>query len=107
MHHNTADGVAASRRAQSSYQPAWHPILAAREVSAGHWFLIDGLEKPYGEVAIIRRGTEVGYRADRCDERGAFLLRVGYFTTLRAATWAIHGHFLKSHGSPSSREYGR
>jgi len=107
MRHNAVDGVAAAQRAASSYSRDWHPVLAAREVTTGHWWMIDGLEHPYGEVRMVRRGVEVGYRADRCDEHGVRTAHIGYFRTLRASAAAIHTHFIRSHGAPSSREYGR
>ncbi|MCU1543920.1 MAG: hypothetical protein JWM50_1785 [Microbacteriaceae bacterium] len=77
----------------------WHPILAARETAPGHWFLIDGLGRSYGQIRFVKRGDEVGYRADRCDELGGVTDLVGYFRALRAATAAVHSAFLRSHGS--------
>jgi hypothetical protein len=77
----------------------WHPILAARETEPGHWYLIDGLGKPYGRIRIVKRGDQVGYRADRCDERGGVTDLVGYFRALKPATAAVHSAFLRSHGS--------
>ena len=85
----------------------WHPLLAAREIEPGHWFMLDGLGEPYGEVRMVRRGGEVGYRADRCDARGEQPVRIGYFLTLRRATAEIHADFIRAHGAPASRVYGR
>ena len=107
MRHSEIDGVAAVERATSSYSREWHPMLAAREVATGHWWMIDGLGHPYGEVQLVKRGTEVGYRADRSDEHGVRTVHIGYFRSLRASAAAIHTHFIRSHGAPSSREYGR
>jgi hypothetical protein len=33
----------------------WHPIPAAREVAPGHWYMIDGLGKPYGQIGFVKR----------------------------------------------------
>jgi hypothetical protein len=83
----------------------WHPILTAREVAPGHWYLIDTLDAPYGEIRFVRRGTEVGYRADRCDGSGELTRHVGYFRSLRAAAWDIHLDFIRSHGAPTRKSY--
>lgn len=70
----------------------WHPILAAIEVSPGVWEMIDAQGKKYGDVRFVRRGDELGYRADRDGEL------VGYYKTLRSARKAVHERFLASHG---------
>jgi hypothetical protein len=57
----------------------WQPILAAHETELGHWYLIDGLGKPYGQIRLVKRGDQVGYRADRCDDRGELTGVVGYY----------------------------
>jgi hypothetical protein len=77
----------------------WHPILSAWEIRPGHWYMIDGLGKPYGRICFVKRGEEVGYRADRCDEPGGVTDRVGYFRALKPATVAVHAAFLRSHGA--------
>lgn len=81
----------------------WHPIMAAQEVEPGRWVMIDTLGEPYGRVRFVRRGEEVGYRAD--DAAGNL---IGYYRTLRAATSAVHRRFISTHGGPTGeREYGR
>jgi hypothetical protein len=77
----------------------WHPILAATETAPGKWFMIDGLGKPYGLIRFVKRGEQVGYRADRCDEKPTLTGLVGYYRTLRAATAAVHSAFLRAHGA--------
>jgi hypothetical protein len=79
--------------------------MTAREVEPGHWYLIDTLGAPYGEIRFVRRGSEVGYRADRCDGAGVTERTVGYFRSLRAAAWDIHLDFIRSHGAPSRKSY--
>jgi hypothetical protein len=83
----------------------WHPILAAREISPGHWFMIANLGEPYGEIRFVRRGDQLGYRADRTDDAGVVTERVGYFTTLKRSAWEIHSAYLRSHGAPSRTTY--
>jgi hypothetical protein len=77
----------------------WHPILAARETEPGHWYMIDGLGKPYGQIRFVKRGDQVGYRADRCDGRGVRTDFVGYYLALKPAAAAVHSAFLRSHGA--------
>jgi hypothetical protein len=77
----------------------WHPILAARETAPGHWYMIDGLGNPYGLIRFVKRGDQIGYRADRCDERGTLTERVGYYRALMPATAAVHSAFIRSHGA--------
>ena len=88
----------------------WHPLLAAHEVEPGHWVMLDGLDEPYGEIRFVKRGDELGYRADRrsADRPSAAQVElVGYFRSVRTAAFEIHAQFIQSHGAPVSREYGR
>jgi hypothetical protein len=71
----------------------WHPILAADEPSAGRWELRDQFGRCYGVVRIVRRGGEVGYRADDSAD-----VLIGYFTNLRAACGHVHARFVRAHG---------
>jgi hypothetical protein len=32
--------------------------------------MVGGLAKLYGQIRFVKRGDQVGYRADRCDETG-------------------------------------
>ena len=81
----------------------WHPILAADENPAGTWTLVDPSGRRYGVVQILRRGGEVGYRADYIDHDGASQL-VGYFTTLRLSTRRIHDRYVYDHATPQAAE---
>jgi hypothetical protein len=81
-------------------------MLAAREVEPGLWYMIDGLDRPYGEIRFVRRGDELGYRADRTSNDGTVTQHVGYFRTFRSAAWAIHAAFTRSHGAPSRMSCG-
>jgi hypothetical protein len=68
----------------------WHPIMTARELTPGIWHLVDAYERPHSIVRIIRRGDEVGYRADTCPRHGGAPRLIGYFTNLRAAAGTAH-----------------
>jgi hypothetical protein len=78
----------------------WHPILAAREPTAGRWELRDQYDRCYGVVVILRLGDEVGYRAD--DATGEL---IGYYTNLRAACREVHSRYVRSHGPAPFRGY--
>jgi hypothetical protein len=82
----------------------WHPILAAVELTPGHWQMVDQLGDIYGDIQIVRRGGELGYRADwiKDDHRET----VGYYLSLKTSTWHVHAAYLRSHGAPSRRSYG-
>ncbi|MEJ3406061.1 hypothetical protein WDJ51_15105 [Rathayibacter sp. YIM 133350] len=71
----------------------WHPILAAHEPTAGRWELRDESGRRYGLVVIVRRGGEVGYRAE--DAAGEL---IGHYTNLRAACREVHNRFVRAHG---------
>jgi hypothetical protein len=81
---------------ERSVMADWHPILAARETSPGHWYSIDGLGKPYGQIRFVKRGNQVGYRADWCDAMRQLTEFVGYYLALMPATAAVHSAFLRS-----------
>jgi hypothetical protein len=82
----------------------WHPILAAVELTPGHWQMVDQLEQIYSDIQIVKRGDELGYRADWI--QGDHRETVGYYRTLRASTWAVHSAYLRSHGAPPRSSYG-
>ncbi|UOE45460.1 hypothetical protein [Agromyces larvae] len=67
----------------------WHPLQAADEIEVGVWRMVDSLGREYGEVRLVRRGPEIGYRAEYWPERHPREL-VGYFRTLRASCEQVH-----------------
>jgi hypothetical protein len=83
----------------------WHPILSTEEDEPGHWWMIADLGERYGEIQFVRRGDQLGYRADRTDETGAVIKHVGYFTTLERSAKEIHAAYIRSHGAPSRTSY--
>jgi hypothetical protein len=95
MQHDRADGDAARIRAVRTYAAGWHPILAAVEVEPGHWRMIAQYDAEYGDVRLVKRGPDVGYRVD--DSGGEL---VGYYRTLRAACEAVHLRYVRTHGAP-------
>jgi hypothetical protein len=100
MQHDKADGDAARARAAREYTATWHPMLSAAEIEPGHWQLVTQYAKPYGDIRLVKRGTELGYRGD--DVHGEL---VGYFRTFRAACHAVHMDFVRSHGAPEFQGY--
>jgi hypothetical protein len=68
----------------------WHPILAMHEDAAGFWRMVARYDRPYGTVRLIRRGGEIGYRADNIPAPGVDGVLVGNSRTLQAAAVAIH-----------------
>jgi hypothetical protein len=83
----------------------WHPILATVENTPGHWWMVADLGEPYGEITFVRRGDELGYRADRVDDAGVVIKTVGYFVTLETATVRVHADYIRSHGAPARTSY--
>ena len=102
MQHDQTDGDAARECAARDYTATWHPMLCAVEVDPGHWRMISQYGREYGDIRLVRRGAEVGYRGD--DVTGQL---VGYFRTLRSTCQAVHMHFVRSHGAPEFRGYPR
>jgi hypothetical protein len=92
MQHDVQDAYDAHERAVSGDKPGWEPMLAAIELEPGHWQMIAQYGRTYGDIRIVRRGAEVGYRAS--DGAGEL---VGYFTTLRASTRAVHVRYIAAH----------
>jgi hypothetical protein len=76
--------------------PVWHPVLAAVEGEPGHWLMLDQFGISYGDVQLVRRGSEIGYRGRAGDGEV-----IGYYRTLRATTKAVHMKFVRKHtGAP-------
>jgi hypothetical protein len=83
----------------------WHPILEVREPIPGHWQLHDGVQRLYGDIRLVKRGGELGYRADRVHKDGSVEL-VGYYMSLRVSCEKVHAAFIRSHGAPPRTSYG-
>jgi hypothetical protein len=92
MQHDVQDAYDARRRAESGERPGWDPVLAAFEAEPGHWQMVAQYDRIYGDIRMVRRGGEIGYRAT--DGDGAL---VGYFRTLRASARAIHVKYIAGH----------
>lgn len=74
---------------------SWHPLLALHEPSPGTWDMVDASGRTYAAIVLVRRGGELGYRADLLEGDARRL--VGYFVTLRAACEQSHAAFVRSH----------
>jgi hypothetical protein len=76
--------------------------MSAREFTPGEWVMVDQWDHPYGVVKLVRRGGELGYRADRRpNDTDDTAVLVGYFTNLRAACKAVHMAYVRVHsGAP-------
>lgn len=84
----------------------WHPILAAEEYEPAHWVMLDTYRQPYGMIRLVRRGDEVGYRAETWAQVAADRQLIGYYRTLRAAARMVHMHFISGQ-RPNSAPNGR
>ena len=62
--------------------------------------MVDPYDRPYGLLQLVRRGAELGYRADRRMKDDSTHL-VGYYRTLRAAASATHRSFVADHAATS------
>jgi hypothetical protein len=94
------DGLDAADRARSGFAPGWHPILAAVEQHPGEWWMTTQYGDAYAVVRLIRRGGETGYRSDTWAPSTTDREFIGYFRTLRAATYWAHRHWLRTLATP-------
>jgi hypothetical protein len=92
MQHDVQDAYDAHQRAQAGSKPGWDPVLAADELEPGHWRMVAQYDRVYGDIRLVRRGNEIGYRA--ADGAGQ---PIGYFRTLRASARAIHTAYIAGH----------
>ena len=59
----------------------WHPMMDATELEPGLWSLsVGSVPAPYARVQMVRRGGELGYRAERPDGE-----LIGYYLNFRSA----------------------
>ena len=70
--------------------------------------MLDGFENPHSVVRIVRRGEEVGYRAETWAPELTDRTLIGYFRTLRAAAKAARIHYAASlgHAGPPKASWG-
>ena len=94
------DGLDAADRARSGCNRDWHPILALDERRPGEWWLKNQYGTPYAIVRLLRVGGEQGYRAVTWAERSEDRVLIGYFRTLKAATFWAHRHWLRTMATP-------
>ena len=77
----------------------WHPIMNLVEDSPGVFRLVAQYDRCYGIIRMVKRGTEVGYRATTCAETAERIELVGYYRKLKSAAMAVHQRDLRS-GAP-------
>ena len=70
--------------------PGWHPVVALVEDAPGFWRMVAQYDRTYGTIRLVRRGGELGYRAESIEKAASESELVGYFRTLRAAAEAVH-----------------
>lgn len=85
---------------------AWHPQLAAQEYQPGRWVMLDTFKRPYAMIAFVKRGNELGYRADRWTQVSTKQELVGYFRTLAGACAAAHQVYLRNLNASSPDPLG-
>jgi hypothetical protein len=111
LKHDIRDGDAAASRARGSFESGWHPILAAREVEPGLWYMVAQYERCYGVIRMLVIGGENGYRAVTWEADPGDRELIGYFRSLRAATEAAHSRYVRNHVPPTrdprNRQTGR
>jgi len=77
-----------------------HPLLTAFEPTPGEWWLRGPDQEPYAIVKIIRRGDEIGYRAQLYAEREQDRQLVGYYKRLKPAAEAAHDRYVRGMSRP-------
>lgn len=58
----------------------WHPILDSTEIEPAVWVLSRNWGPQYARIALVRRGDELGYRAETSSGE-----LIGYFVNLKSA----------------------
>ena len=79
----------------------WHPILEAEEPTPGRWVLHDWIGREYAAMQLVRRGNQIGYRAEA---DGAI---VGCYRTLRAACFEAHMAHVNASGPQGPANGGK
>ena len=97
MRHDQADAFAARARASRDYAPGWHPVLAAVEVEAGQWVMVDPSGERYAVILLLELGGERGYRVVTWAPLSADRTLIGYYRSLRAAARWAHRRYLAAH----------
>ncbi len=87
-------------RARERIVRSWHPLLAAREVRVGEWWMVDDGGVRYRIIVSLHLGTADGpqpcYRVVSGETEGRRL--IGYFPTLKAACETAHRTYVAEAG---------
>jgi hypothetical protein len=86
--------------------PRWHPLQALRETVPGHWELFDQFERKYGDITLVRRGGDLGYRCLVLSPHATAPTELDFAATLRDATERVQRHWVAGHPGASGRAYG-
>ncbi len=95
-------------RARERIVRTWHPMLAAREVRVGEWWMVDDGGTRYRIIISLHVGTDNGprpcYRVVSGETEGRRL--IGYFPTIKAACEAAHRTYIAEAGPGLGSSYG-
>ena len=100
MRHSVQDGVDAARRARRQDVTSWHPVIAAVEVEPGQWHMVTPTDQRYAVILLLEIRGERGYRVVTWANDSAKRELVGYYRSLRAASFAAHERYLRTLGNP-------
>jgi hypothetical protein len=96
-------------RARERIVRSSHPMLAAREVRVGEWWMVDEGGTRYRIIVSLHVGTDDGprpcYRVVSGESEGRRL--IGYFPTLKAACEAAHRTYVAETGPGMWSQYGQ
>ncbi len=95
-------------RARERIVRTWHPLLAAREVRVGEWWMVDEGGTRYRIIVSLHVGTDDGpracYRVVSGETEGRRL--IGYFPTLKAACETAHRSYVAEFDPGMGSAYG-
>ena len=100
MRHQVQDGVDAQTRARRDDVTGWHPVIAAVEIEPGHWHMITPMGDRYAIILLLEIRGEKGYRVVTWAPSSTDRKLIGYFRTLRSASWSAHQYYLSRLGNP-------
>ena len=81
----------------------WNPLLGLQEREPGHWVLVAQYDRQYGDIALVRRNGNLGYRALLLRVRAAAPTEIAFAKTLRLAAELVHKQWIASHALDADR----
>ena len=82
----------------------WHPLLSLVEPEQRHWALTEEFGRHYGDIALVRRNGDLGYRALVMGARATAPVEAIFASSLRQATEAVHRYWIASHALDADRK---